>query len=163
MRGQRLLAVAVAVALAFTVAWLWRGSGDRVTERLVVADGATATVGGISYRLESLRTSAWVSSGLSGQVVATGGATLVIASVTYDATHATGEAYCSLELVAGDISWDPESGWIPPESASSFCGSGGVGTVSALFEVPDAFLTRIQGIGITNPYGASPLLLGRVG
>ncbi len=64
-------------------------SGDRVTDRLAVADGASATVGGISYRLESLRTSDRVTSGLAGQVVATGGATLVVASVTYDATRAT--------------------------------------------------------------------------
>ncbi len=163
MSGRRLLVVAVTVALAFTVAWLWRGSGDRVTDRLAVADGASATVGGISYRLESLRTSDRVASGLAGQVVATGGATLVVASVTYDATRATGDAYCRLELVAGDVSWDPESGWLPPETASSFCGSGEAGTVSALFEVPNTFLTRIQGIGITNPDGASPLLLGRLG
>jgi len=163
MRDRRLLIVAVALALVFAVTWLWRAAGDGVTDRVEVGAGASTTVDGVIYRLESLRTSDRVTSGAADQIVATRGATLVLATVTYDATAATTPVYCNFELVAGDANWDPEMGWTPPEGEAAFCDSGSTGSVSALFEVPQGFLSRVQGVGITNPDGALPLLLGRPG
>ena len=163
MKGRRLLIVAVALALVFSFAWLWRAAGDGVTDRVAVPEGSSATVNGVVYRLQSLRTSDRVPSGTAGQVVATRGAALVEATVTYDATGQAGDVYCSLELVAGETSWQPERGWLPPEGLASFCDSGSGGTVTALFEVPRGFLAAVQGVGVTNPGGTSPLLLGSPG
>jgi hypothetical protein len=87
----------------------------------------------------------------------------VTVTVTYDATATTAPVHCSLELVAGEASWDPEMDWIPPRGEVAFCDSGSAGTVAAVFEVPEAFLSRVQGVGVSNPGGASPLLLGRPG
>jgi hypothetical protein len=163
MRDRRLLVVAVALALVFSAAWLWRAAGDGVTERVAVPDGASTTADGVVYRLASLRTSERVTSGAASQIVATRGATLVVATVRYDATMQTGDVYCGFALVAGEATWEPEFGWLPPEGQASFCDSGSAGTVTALFEVPQGFLDQVQGILVTNPGGASPLLLGRPG
>ena len=163
MNDRKLLGVAIAVALVFATGWLWRAAGDDVTDRALASPGAIATVRGIDYRLRSLTSSERVTTGSDREVVAVTGAVLVLAEVDYDATGSTGSVYCSFELVAGETTWGSEFNYSPPQGVSLWCDPGKSGTVSALFEVPRTFLAQVQGVGVINPGGTEPILLGRPG
>jgi hypothetical protein len=163
MNDRKLLAVAIAVALVFATGWLWRAAGDAAPDRAVVTPGAAATVGGVDYRLRSLTAGERFPTGSDRAIVAVDGAVLVLAEVDYDASGSAGSVYCSFELVAGDTTWGAEFGYYPPEDGSISCGPGKTGTVSALFEVPRAFLAQVQGVGVINPDGTEPVLAGRPG
>jgi hypothetical protein len=162
MKDGKLLGAAIAVALVFSTGWLWRAAGDAVPDRALVAPGATAQVGGVEYRLRSLTAAERFPTGSDQPVVAVTGAVLVLAQVDYDATG-VGSVYCSFELVAGETTWGAEFGYYPPEGGSVSCALKETGTVSALFEVPSAFLAQVQGVGVINPDGTEPILPGRPG
>jgi hypothetical protein len=161
MRDRRLLVVAVTVALVFSIAWFWRAASDGVPDRVQVPEGTPASVGGVAYSLESLQATDRIASGAFAELVAVKGATLVRATVRYDASTVSEPVYCSLKLVAGETTWDAELGWVPPKGESSSCDSNTAGAVSAVFEVPQGFLGSVQGIEVINPDGADPVLLGR--
>ena len=163
MNDRKLLGVAIAVAVVVATGWLWRAAGDDVTDRAPAPVGAVATVKGVGYSLRSLTSGERVATGSDRPLVAVSGAVLVLAEVDYDATGAAGSVFCSFELVAGEITWGQEFGYYPPEGASVSCDPGKTGTVSALFEVPRAFLAQVQGVGVINPEGIEPILPGRPG
>jgi hypothetical protein len=163
MNDRKLLAVAIAVSLVLATGWLWRAAGDAAPQRSAVAPGAPASVDGVDYRLRSLTSGDRVTTGSDRPTVAVNGAVLVLAEVDYDATRAAGSVYCSFELVAGDTTWSSEFGYYPPGDGSVSCDPGRTGTVSALFEVPRAFLAQVQGVGVINPGGTEPLLPGHPG
>ena len=162
MNDRELLGVAIAVALVFATGWLWRAAGDDVTDRALVPVGAAAAVKGVDYRLRSLT---------SGERVGTGSDRHSSPSAApcwslprWTTTPPELPEVCS----AVSRSWPgrrPESGvrLLPTWGRLGFLRSRQGGTVSALFEVPRAFLAQVQGVGVINPEGTEPILPGRPG
>ena len=160
MRDRRLLVVAVALALVFSAAWLWRAADDQSTSRTTVPAGQTGRLGAVTYRLDSLQTLARTPTRYDEPVIPADGAVLVLARISYDAAGTTTFFSCTFELVAGDTTWSSEFGYFPPEPDSSSCPPDTAGTVAVLFEIPARSVQQVQGIAVANPGGTQPILSG---
>ena len=160
MKDRRLLVVAVAVALVFSVAWLWRAAADEGTARTPVPEGQAGRLGAVSYRLVSLQALDRTPTRYDEPMVPPAGAVLVLARIHYDAAGTTTFFGCSFELVAGETAWRSEFSYSPPEPDSASCDPDTAGTVAVLFEIPARFVEQVQGVGVQNPGGAEPLLTG---
>ncbi|HEY3337856.1 MAG TPA: hypothetical protein VGK18_05100 [Propionicimonas sp.] len=161
MRDRSLLVVAVSLALVFSVSWLWRAAGDEATPRTPVAAGETGRLGAVTYRLVSLQAVERATTLFDDAVVPVQGAVLVLARIDYDAVGTSTFFACTFELVAGETTWRSEFGYSPPEPDSSTCDRNAAGRVAVLFEIPAHMVNQVQGVGVTNPTGAEPLLVGR--
>ncbi len=161
MRDRRLLVVAVTLALVFSGAWLWRAAGDGTSPRNPVPAGETGRLDAVTYRLATLQSLERATTRYDNPVVAAQGAVLVVARIDYDAVGTLTNFGCTFELVAGETTWRSEFGYSPPEPDGGSCDRNSAGTVAVLFEIPARYLAQVQGIGVSNPGGAEPLLLGR--
>jgi len=161
MRDRRLLVVAVTLALVFSVAWLWRAAGDGATQRDPVPSGQAGRLDAVTYRLVSLQSLERTTTRYEKPVVPAPGAVLVLARIDYDAVGTRTFFGCTFELVAGDTTWRSEFGYTPPEPDSGGCDPDTAGTVAVLFEIPARQLELVQGVGVANPGGTEPLLVGR--
>lgn len=162
MSSRRLLVIALTVALVFTVGWLWRAADADATGYRRVPAASTALIGNLAVRLSSLRFSTSVNGSYGQRVLPVPGAVLVLARVDYDATAEVGGGYCQVLLVAGDATWEPEFGFSPPEPDDSTCEPGSRGTMTVLFEVPDSFRGRIEGVAVAaGDEDGATLLEGR--
>ncbi|MCA0294283.1 MAG: hypothetical protein LCH96_03015 [Actinobacteria bacterium] len=162
MTSRRILVIALAVAVLFSLGWVWRSAAEEAPGYRRVPEGSTALVGDIAVRLLSLRLTTSVTGRFDDHLAPVAGAVLVLARVDYDATAHTGELYCQLRLVAGDASWDAEFAYSPPEPDASSCEAGSRGTVTVLFEVPESFVGRLEGVAVAvGADGGSTLLEGR--
>jgi hypothetical protein len=160
MKDRRLLVIAVAIALVFSVAWLWRAAGDQATHRTPVPAGQAGRLGAVSYRLISLQALDRTATRYDEPAVPPAGAVLVLARIHYDAAGTKTFFSCTFELVAGETAWRSEFGYSPPEPDSASCDPNTAGTVAVLFEVPARFVEQVRGVGVQNPGGAEPLLAG---
>lgn len=161
MRDRRLLIAAVTLALVFSGAWLWRAAGDGTSPRNPVAAGQTGRLDAVTYRLASLQSLERATTRYDNPVVPARGAVLVLARIAYDAVGTRTYFPCTFELVAGETTWRSEFGYFPPEPDAGSCERNTAGTVAVLFEIPARYLEQVQGVGVTNPGGTEPLLLGR--
>ena len=159
MRDRRLLIIAVALALVFSAAWLWRATGDQTTARTAVPSGQPGRLGAVTYRLDSLQALDRAPSRYE-PVVPTEGAVLVLARISYDAAGTTTFFSCTFELVAGETTWRSDFGYFPPEPDSATCDPDTAGTVAVLFEVPARYAPQVEGVAVANPGGTEPLLSG---
>jgi hypothetical protein len=161
MRDRHLLVVAIALALVFSGAWVWRAAGDGTSPRSPVPAGGTGRLDAVTYRLASLQTLGRTTTRYDNPVVPAQGAVLVLARIEYDAVGTPTYFPCTFELVAGETAWRSEFGYTPPEPDGGSCDRNTAGTVAVLFDIPARYLAQVQGVGVTNPGGTEPLLLGR--
>ncbi len=160
MRDRRLLIVAVALALVFSAAWLWRAAGDEATDRIPVPAGQSGRLEAVTYRLVSLQALTRVPTRYAEPVVPVDGAVLVLARIHYDAAGTTTFFSCTFELVAGESAWRSDFAYSPPEPDSSSCDPNTAGTVAVVFEIPTHSVEEVQGVAVANPGGSEPLLVG---
>lgn len=160
MRDRRLVVVAVMLAVVFSFAWLWRAAGDGATPRDPVPPGQSGRLGAVTYRLVSLQSLDRIPTRYGEPLVPAEGAVLMLARIDYDAVGTTTYFGCTFELVAGQTAWRAEFTYFPPEPDSAGCDGNAAGTVAVLFEVPATFVDQVQGVGVVNPGGPEPLLVG---
>jgi hypothetical protein len=160
MSPRRLLVIALSAALAFTVAWLWRAAGDDRTDYQLVPPGAAVAFGQAGWHLTGLRVSTSVTDRYGTEHTPVDDAVLVLATLDYDATGRTEKLYCGFSLVAGDASWESETGFFPAEPRTWSCDAGTKGTIAALFEIPKTYLSRVQGVAVNVGVSPIPLLEG---
>lgn len=161
MSSRRLLTLAVTTALVFAAAWLWRAAVDDAKPRHPVAPGQVGRVDAATYRLVSLEASDRIQGAYDRLIVAEPDAVLVLARIDVDATGADDLVPCTFQLVAGELVWASEFGYVPPEPATSSCERGAAGTVAVVFELPARYLDQVEGVSVPRPSGPEELLLGR--
>lgn len=157
---RRLLAVAVAIAVLTSAAWLWVASGDGKVSYHPVAAGQAFSAGTATWKLVQLHSMQELPDG-SRPV---NGAVYVIADVEADLTGFAADGFCTWRLRAGEYEFEPTIGYFPSGPAVfSRCEPGTSGVVSTAFEVPAKLVDQVDGVVLGIPTQSNVLLAGRVG
>ncbi len=160
LAGRRgLLAVAVAIAILTSVAWLWVAQGDGKVSYHPVPAGQVFASGGGAWKLVRLRSVA----ALPGGLWPVGGAVYVIADVEADLVDLPASGSCAWRLRAGEYEFESVNSYLPTGTGvSGQCQPGTKGIVSTAFQVPAKLVDQVDGVVLSVPTQRNVLLAGRV-
>ncbi len=152
MTRWRLLLGSVLIAVVVAAVWMWWVAAHPFRPTHRVSTPTVQLTNGAQYTLVSLTTSDLLVDRLGMTQPAATGTVYVLATLNYDASTITDPSYsCSIKLWAGQSQWEPEYFYSPPEPQQSRCDAGSRGQVVAAFEVPQRYVSQVDGVGLNDP------------
>lgn len=150
--SRRFSAAILAIALVFSVLWLYAARDDRRLRFEEVPGGGPVTILGATFTLESLQQVETVTDRWGTVWAAMPNAVLVRATIGYDATGAEvpPELICTGDLVgAGEAWWSAQSMEPADESHGRYCEAGRASAMELVFEVPAAMVDSVRGVNLS--------------
>lgn len=151
MKQMTLVLIALLCGALVGGSWVaWINQHGRIPTLRLAAEVPAVDSDGAIFRLQRLAAVNQVVDRYANKVAAIPGASLVIATVAYDATTVqSGSFTCGFTLQAGDSRWMSQS-YLPPAPGDGYCEQGKNGTVTLLFEIPASYLNRVDGLAVID-------------